>query len=75
MHMPMLKRKEGKVTLKIYQPFNQKRKFKWSNKHDESVISLWTKLPTEGNIVCICASLKELYAWVNKFHSPSRRRL
>lgn len=60
-----VERKEGKVTLKIYQPFNQKG-FKWSNKHDESVISLWTKLPTEGNIVCICASLKDaLCLWAN----------
>ena len=33
--------KEGKVTLKIYQPYN--KQYKWSNKHDKSVISLWTK--------------------------------
>lgn len=50
--------KEGKVTLKIYQPFN-KNGFKWSNKHDRSVVSLWTKIPEYGDKVCICSSLKD----------------
>lgn len=50
--------KEGKTTLKIYQPYN-KQGFKWSSKHDRSVISLWTKVPQEGNILCICSSLKD----------------
>lgn len=53
-----VERKEGKVTLKIYQPYN-KMGFKWSNKHDSSVISLWTKIPKEGDKVCICSSLKD----------------
>lgn len=57
--------KEGNVTLKIYQPFN-KNGYKWSNKHDMSVISLWTKVPKYGNIICICSSLKDaLCLWVN----------
>lgn len=57
--------KEGKVTLKIYQPFN-KAGFKWTNKHDNSVISLWTKVPQEGEMICICASLKDaLCLWSN----------
>jgi hypothetical protein len=43
--------KEGKTTLKIYQPFNTKG-YKWSNRHDRSVISLWTKVPKTGNRVC-----------------------
>lgn len=56
--------KEGKTTLKIYQPFN--KKFKWSNKHDGSVISLWTKIPEKGKFLCICASLKDaLCLWAN----------
>ena len=60
-----VERKEGKVTLKIYQPFNTKG-FKWSNQHDRSVISLWTKLPEKGDKVCICASLKDaLCLWAN----------
>lgn len=57
--------KEGKITLKIYQPFN-KSGFKWANKHDRSVISLWTKVPETGFIVCICSSLKDaLCLWSN----------
>ncbi|MCF0114715.1 MAG: hypothetical protein HUJ56_05125 [Erysipelotrichaceae bacterium] len=39
--------KEGKVTLKIYQPLNTDG-YKWCNKHDSSVISLWTKVPQTG---------------------------
>lgn len=57
--------KEGKVTLKIYQPFN-KSGYKWANKHDTSVISLWTKVPKQGDIICICSSLKDaLCLWAN----------
>lgn len=57
--------KEGKETLKIYQPFNTFG-FKWANKHDKSVISLWTKVPKQGFIVCICSSLKDaLCLWAN----------
>ena len=57
--------KEGKVTLKIYQPFN-KNGYKWSNKHDSSVISLWTKVPEYGEQICICSSLKDaLCLWAN----------
>lgn len=60
-----VERKEGKVTLKIYQPLN-KEHYKWSNKHDRSVISLWTKIPEEGKAVCICSSLKDaLCLWAN----------
>lgn len=57
--------KEGKTTLKIYQPFN-KSGHKWSNRHDKSVISLWTKVPNTGDKVCICSSLKDaLCLWAN----------
>lgn len=57
--------KEGKVTLKIYQPFN-KDGYKWSNKHDSSVVSLWTKVPNNGECICICSSLKDaLCLWSN----------
>lgn len=60
-----VERKEGKVTLKVYQPFNTKG-FKWSNKHDRSVISLWTKVPKKGKRICICSSLKDaLCLWAN----------
>lgn len=57
--------KDNKVTLKIYQPFN-KVGFKWSNKHNKSVLSLWTKIPEFGERVCICSSLKDaLCLWSN----------
>lgn len=57
--------KEGRTTLKIYQPFNT-RGFKWANRHDKSVISLWTKVPPYGEKVCICSSLKDaLCLWAN----------
>ena len=57
--------KEGRTTLKIYQPFNT-RGFKWANRHDRSVISLWTKVPPTGDRVCICSSLKDaLCLWAN----------
>lgn len=60
-----VERKENHITLKIYQPFNTKG-FKWSNQHDRSVISLWAKLPENGEKVCICASLKDaLCLWAN----------
>lgn len=57
--------KDNKTTMKIYQPFNQEG-FKWTNKHDKSVISLWTKIPDNGDIVCICSSMKDaLCLWAN----------
>lgn len=60
-----VERKEGNITLKIYQPFNTKG-YKWSNKHDSSVISLWTKIPEYGEKVCICSSLKDaICLWAN----------
>lgn len=56
--------KEGKVTLKIYQPFS--KYYKWANKHDKSVISLWTKVPEYGDKICICSSMKDaLCLWAN----------
>lgn len=50
--------KEGKDTYKVYQPYNTNG-FKWRNKHDRSVISLWTKIPETGDKVCICSSMKD----------------
>ena len=50
--------KENTVTLKIYQPYNTKG-YKWSNNHDRSVVSLWTKIPEYGDKVVICSSLKD----------------
>lgn len=57
--------KEEKTTIKVYQPFN-KDGFKWRSNHDSSVISLWTKIPLTGPIVCVCSSLKDaLCLWAN----------
>lgn len=57
--------KEGKVTLKVYQPFN-KEGYKWMNKHDRSVVSLWTKVPEYGDRIVICSSMKDaLCLWAN----------
>lgn len=57
--------KEETTTIKIYQPFN-KRGYKWSSSHNGSVISLWTKVPEEGDKICICSSLKDaLCLWAN----------
>lgn len=57
--------KEGRTTLKIYQPFN-KSGHKWYSKHDKSVISLWTKVPKKGPVLCICSSVKDaLCLWIN----------
>lgn len=50
--------KEGKTSIKVYQPFNTNG-YKWTNNHDKSVISLWTKLPKTGSKVCVCSSLKD----------------
>lgn len=57
--------KEGKTSIKVYQPFNTNG-FKWQSKHDASVISLWTKIPKTGHTLCICSSLKDaLCLWIN----------
>lgn len=57
--------KEGKITLKIYQPFNSNG-YKWCNSHNKSIISLWTKIPEYGDKLCICSSLKDaLCLWAN----------
>lgn len=57
--------KEGKQTMKIYQPLNKKG-FKWATSTDRSVISLWTKVPEYEDKICICSSLKDaLCLWSN----------
>lgn len=53
-----VERKERRLQLKIYQPYNTNG-YKWSSKMDGSVISLWTKIPQEGDKVIICSSLKD----------------
>lgn len=50
--------KEGHPTIKVYQPYNKGR-FKWVNTHDRSVLGLWTLMPKQGEVVCICSSVKD----------------
>lgn len=60
-----IERKEGRISKKVYQPFN-KDGFKWCTDHDKSVISLWTKIPSSGHKICICSSTKDaLSLWCN----------
>ena len=61
-----VERKEGKVTIKIYQPLVEDKRYKWINGHDGSVISLWSKIPQRGKKLVICSSLKDaLCLWAN----------
>lgn len=65
-----VERKEGKVTLKLYQPFN-KSGYKWQNSHDKSVLGLWTKIPKTGDKVVICSSVKDALCLAANMHFPS----
>lgn len=59
-----VERKEGKVSIKVYQPLSTL--YKWSNSNDGSVVGLWTKIPQGGNILVVCSSLKDaLCLWAN----------
>lgn len=56
--------KEDKYLYKIYQPLNKNNK--WYSNYDNSVISLYDKLPESGNHLIICSSLKDsLCVWSN----------
>lgn len=59
-----VERKDGIVTIKIYQPFSET--MKWISKHDSSVWDLWTKLPENGDRLIITSSRKDaLCLWAN----------
>jgi len=59
-----VERKEGNVSLKVYQPMSST--FKWSNSNNGSVVGLWTKIPQTGDKLCVCSSLKDaLCLWAN----------
>lgn len=49
--------KEGRQTVKIYQPYDKEHK--WFNGHDSSVISLWAKVPGSAEKLIIASSLKD----------------
>lgn len=63
-------RKEGKLQLKVYQPYNKKG-FKWCSSMDSSVIGLWTKIPEFGDRVVICSSLKDALVLSCQCHIPT----
>lgn len=65
-----VERKEGNLSLKIYQPFNAKG-YKWCSKMDSSVIGLWTKVPQAGDRVVICSSLKDALCVSCQLHIPT----
>lgn len=65
-----VERKEGNLSLKIYQPFNKKG-FKWCSKMDGSTIGLWTKIPECGDRVVICSSMKDALALSCQCHIPT----
>lgn len=59
-----VERKDGKVSLKVYQPKSQR--FKWLSKHDSSVWDLWSRLPDRGDTLFITSSRKDaLCLWEN----------
>lgn len=56
--------KDGVESFKIYQPYNSK--YKWINKHNNSVWDLWDKLPPKGKYLIITSSRKDaLCIWEN----------
>ena len=61
-----IERKDGKITLKIYQPLVKDKSKKWYNSHNASVWDLWTKLPKTGEKLIITSSRKDaLSIWEN----------
>ena len=65
-----VERKEGNLQLKIYQPYNTKG-YKWCSRMDASVISLWTKVPEQGDRIIICSSLKDALCISCNLHIPA----
>lgn len=61
-----VERKEDTVSLKVYQPLVDDKRYKWDNSNDHSVVGLWTKIPQSGEGLAICSSLKDaLCLWSN----------
>ena len=59
-----VEKKDGNITLKIYQPFSER--MKWLSKHDNSVWDLWDRLPQKGDKLIITSSRKDaLCIWAN----------
>jgi len=61
--------KEGKETLKVYQPFSNY--IKWLSSHDNSVWQGWNQLPEIGKVLIITKSLKDVMAITEVLQIPS----
>lgn len=61
-------KKDGKITYKIYRPYNKK---KWVNNNNSSVIELWDSLPETGEVVCIASSRKDALCIMGTTGIPS----
>lgn len=61
--------KDGKLSLKIYNPFD--KKYKWCSKMDSSVWSLWTKIPEKGDNLIIGSSTKDCLNISCNLHIPA----
>lgn len=61
--------KDGKLSLKIYSPFDKKHK--WCSRMDASVWSLWTKIPERGNTLIIGSSTKDCLNISCNLHIPA----
>jgi len=64
-----VERKEGKLSLKLYQPYS--KRFKWCSSMSDGVISLWTKVPEYGDRIVICSSLKDALCLSANTHIPA----
>jgi hypothetical protein len=64
-----IERKEGKLSYKLYQPKSQY--VKWRSTMKDGVISLWNKIPHEGDLLVICSSLKDSLCLWNNLGIPS----
>lgn len=64
-----VERKEGKLSIKIYQPYS--KKYKWCSKMDASVVGLWTKIPEFGDRVVLCSSIKDALVLSCQCHIPA----
>ena len=62
--------KEKNVSIKVYQPYN-KGSFKWINKHDRSVLGLWSLMPKQGKTLVICSSVKDALCLFNNSSLPA----
>lgn len=66
----MCERKDGNLSIKIYQPLNTKG-FKWCSRMDRSVWSLWTKIPKYGDNLIIGSSVKDCLNISCNLHIPA----